>query len=227
MRRIVNYLVVFLLIPLLVLVGFFLYDDKQYNLISILIALLSCAPFILSFEKRTPQARELVLVATLTAIAVVSRMAFFLTPGFKPVVAFVIIVAFVFGKEMGFMVGALSALLSNVYFGQGPHTPFQMFSWGFIGFVAGVIGRYKFFNNLYMIIVYGALSGLLFSLIMDIHTMLFIYNSFSFSRYLAIAITSSPFTVAYVTSNIIFLLFLQRPISKKLFRIKEKYGLYK
>lgn len=68
-------------------------------------------PFFMVFEKRKPQARELIIIATLSAIAVAGRAAFFMLPNFKPVCAIVIIAGVCFGAESGFLVGAVSGFV--------------------------------------------------------------------------------------------------------------------
>ena len=107
-----------------------------------LIFLAACAiPFFLVFEKKKPRARELVPIAVMAALGVVGRTLFSLIPlpNFKPVSAIVIITAVAFGPETGFLTGAVTGFLSNFIFGQGPWTPWQMFCWGMIGFVAGLL----------------------------------------------------------------------------------------
>ena len=52
-----------------------------------------------------------------------------------------IIAGVAFGGEAGFLVGAIVGLVSNMFLGQGPWTPWQMFSFGIIGFLAGVLFR--------------------------------------------------------------------------------------
>lgn len=105
-----------------------------------LVFLFACSvPFFLKFERRKPRAREMVPLAVMAALGVVGRTVFQLIPlpNFKPVSAIVIITAIAFGPEAGFMTGAHTAFVSNFIFGQGPWTPWQMFCWGMIGFVAG------------------------------------------------------------------------------------------
>ena len=60
-------------------------------------------------------------------------------PQFKPVMALTIIAGVAFGGETGFLVGAVTMLVSNILFSQLPCTPFQMFAMGIIGFIAGVL----------------------------------------------------------------------------------------
>jgi energy-coupling factor transport system substrate-specific component len=110
-----------------------------YYFASLVIITLSMLPFFIAFEGRKPQARELVVIAVLVALTVTARAAFFMTPQFKPVVALVVISGAALGAHSGFMVGALSGFVSNFIFGQGPWTPWQMFAFGMIGFVSGLI----------------------------------------------------------------------------------------
>lgn len=98
----------------------------------------------LVFEGRHPKARELVIISVLCAIAVAGRLAFTMLPQFKPVVAIVIISGVAFGGESGFLVGAVSMLVSNLMFGQGPWTPWQMFAAGIIGFIGGILFKKVF-----------------------------------------------------------------------------------
>jgi hypothetical protein len=110
-------------------------------LLGLFFLLVSAIPFLLVFDKRRPQARELVPIAVMAAIAVVGRTVFEIIPlpSFKPCSAIIIITAVAFGPEAGFLTGALTAFVSNFIFGQGPWTPWQMFTWGLVGFLAGIL----------------------------------------------------------------------------------------
>ena len=96
-------------------------------------------PFYIRFERKAFVSREIVLVAVLAAIAAVSRVPFSLLPSVQPTSFVIIVSAIVFGSETGFMIGATAAIVSNIFLGQGPWTPWQMFSWGMIGFIAGLL----------------------------------------------------------------------------------------
>lgn len=223
--KLVKSLILLIVIPGIILLNVFLYQNKQYDIISIIIAVLACLPFFLNFEKKKPEPKELVLIAAFTTITVLSRLIFLPIPGFKPVTALLIIIGIVFGKDIGFMVGALTAILSNIYFGQGPWTPFQMFSWGIIGYLAGLL-KNVLKSNTFLILLFGIFSGVLYSLIMDFHTVLIYDNAFRLKRYLAIVSVSLPVTVEYIISNIIFLLIFGKPLITILDRIRIKYHLY-
>ena len=132
---------ILLLIPVTLFVGVYYLNNQRYGLVSVLVLLECMAPFFLVFEGRRPQARELVVIAVLCAISVAGRAAFFMLPQFKPVMAMTIISGVALGGESGFLVGALSMLVSNMLFSQGVWTPWQMFCMGIIGFLAGVLFR--------------------------------------------------------------------------------------
>ncbi|MEG2639139.1 MAG: hypothetical protein RR992_06475, partial [Clostridiales bacterium] len=110
-------------IPATIAFGMLFLEDRRYYVISLLIIFETMIPFFMVFENRKPQARELILIAVIAAIAVAGRAAFFMVPQFKPVVAIVIIAGVCLGAETGFLVGALTALVSNFFVGQGPFTP--------------------------------------------------------------------------------------------------------
>ena len=105
-------------------------------ILGLLFLAISAVPFLLVFERRRPQARELVPIAVMSALAVVGRTVFSIVPlpNFKPCSAIIMITAIVFGPETGFLTGALTAFVSNFIFGQGPWTPWQMFTWGLLRF---------------------------------------------------------------------------------------------
>ena len=107
-------------------------------LLGLLFLVASSIPFILVFDKKKPQAREMVPIAVMAAIAVVGRTVFSIIPlpNFKPCSAVIIITAIAFGPEAGFLTGALTGFVSNFIFGQGPWTPWQMFTWGLVGCIS-------------------------------------------------------------------------------------------
>ncbi len=222
----INYVILLLLIPISIWIGITMFDDRKYVFISFVIVLLTIIPFLLTFEKKDASIRYLVVIAVMTALSVVGRFLFAAIPGFKPVTAIVILTAAYFGAEAGFLVGALTALISNVYFGHGPWTPFQMFAWGMIGFITGLpYIRNMLINNKIILVLFGLFAGVFFSLLMDVWTVLSIDGLFNVKRYITVVGLSVPFMVTYAVSNVIFLLVTVKPIGDKLERIKTKYGI--
>ena len=224
MKKIFPYLIYAVAFPLLAIGGAFIFKDKFYSWITLTAVLLACLPFFIRFEKKETDAKTLILIAVMIALSVVGRFIFSPLPGFKPVTAMTVLTAMYFGSDAGFMTGALTAVISNFYFGQGPWTPFQMFSWGIIGLLAGIFAE-KLKKSKVFLSVFGALAGILYSLLMDIWTVLWADGYFNFARYLAALVSSLQFTVIYAVSNVIFLLLLSKPTGKILQRVKTKYGI--
>lgn len=224
-KKVIKYLCVFLVAPLIVLCGVFFLGDRKYAFVSPALSVVACIPFFVSFEKGKNDARRIVIIAVMTALSVAGRFVFAPIPFFKPVTAIVIITAIYLGAEAGFITGAFSAVVSNFYFGQGPWTPFQMFAWGLIGFLAGLLAK-RLLESKVLLIIFGALSGVVFSFIMDVWTTLWADGTFNIARFIASITTAAPFTVVYMVSNVIFLLLLTKPIGRKLQRLKTKYGIF-
>ncbi len=214
----------YILILLTILLGAVIFREKHYAFLSLCVLVLACVPFFASFERKNTDVKKLVLMAVMTALAVVGRIAFAALPGFKPVGAIIIITALYFGGEAGFITGAASALISNFYFGQGPWTPFQMCAFGLIGLFAGILSKPLRENSLFLFI-YGTVCGIAYSLFLDLWTVIYTYGGISWGYYSALIITSLSFTIEYAVSNVVFLLILTRPIGKILFRVKTKYGI--
>ena len=223
-KRLISYFLIGLLIPLSVILGITVFQDRQYTFISLFIAIVSCVAAILSFESKKHTGAKIVLIAVMVALSVASRFLFAPVPFFKPVTAIVIVAAIYLGQEAGFMVGAFSALLSNFYFGQGPWTPFQMVIWGLIGFLAGFFCEFLKKKKL-LLSLYGVLAGICYSFLMDTWSVMWLDGTFSASRSIASIVIAFPVTLVYIISNVVFLLVLAQPLGKKLERIRVKYGL--
>ena len=215
-------------IPLTIALGYFYFGDRRYYLISLLIMAETMLPFFLVFEHRKPQARELILIAVLCAMGVAGRAAFFMLPNFKPVTALVIVSAVALGGETGFLVGALTMLLSNMYFQQGPWTPYQMFAMGIIGLLAGVLFRKGLLRRERLSLsIFGFLATLLvYGGIMNPAAMLMYQPAPSWSLLLAYYIQGLPVDLVHAVSTFLFLWLLSEPMLEKLDRIKTKYGFY-
>ncbi len=218
-------LILLLLIPVVVAAGALVFQAKYYAYCSLCIAVLSCVPLFYAYERKESSSKELTVLAVMTALSAAGRLIFAWLPGFKPTTAICVIIGIWLGKEAGFVVGALSAVVSNFYFGQGPWTPFQMFAWGFLGFFAGLLA-FPLKKSRIALCSFGALAGVMFSLTMDIWTTLWADGTFRLSRYLASVLSALPVTAEYAVSNVVFLLLLAKPIGEKLERIKKKYGLF-
>jgi len=132
-------LLILIAMPLTLLAGSFILDQANYMLISLLVIIYTMIPFFMIFEKRRPKAREIVLIAMMTAITVAVHTFFNMTISIIEIgTAMVIIAGIAMGPEAGFLVGALARFVCNFFLSQGPWTPWQMFCWGLLGFMAGL-----------------------------------------------------------------------------------------
>lgn len=220
-------LMVFLAVPLTIYIGLELFGNRKYYFISLLILLETLLPFAVLFEKRKPKARFLVTISVLCALAVAGRVAFYMLPQFKPMVALIILAGVAFGGETGFFVGAMTGFVSNFFFGQGPWTPFQMFALGIIGFLAGVL-FYKgalrktktalcIFGGLATFMIYGG--------ILNPASVLMAQGNVTLPMILSSYLFGLPFDLIHATSTVFFLWVISEPMLEKLGRIKTKYGL--
>lgn len=226
-RTLLAAVLILFFIPGTILFGVFFLNDRKYYFISLLIIIYTILPFVMVFENRKPQARELIVIAVLAAIAVAGRAAFFMLPQFKPVVAVVIIAGVCFGAESGFLVGAITGFVSNFFFGQGPWTPWQMFCFGIIGFLAGIIYKKGILNKTKLsLCIFGGLSTfLIYGGIINIGSLLMFTSQFSWKALLATYISGFWFDIVHAIATVFFLYIISQPMIEKLERIKIKYGL--
>ncbi|MNC38679.1 hypothetical protein D3C75_872980 [compost metagenome] len=165
------------------------------------------------------------LLAVLSAVAAVSRIPFAALPSVKPVSAIVILSAYVFGAEAGFIIGAVAALVSNIYFGQGPWTPWQMFAWGMVGLTAGWLRNTWWMKKKAGMLAFGFVWGFLFGWIMNIWYLISLPDAFSWGLVAAAYASSFYLDLAHALSNVFFLAVLAGGWTKVLKRFRKKYGL--
>lgn len=218
-REVLRFVLPCAAMPLLALAGALALPEKRHLLVSLGMACMALLLFLTGFERKKTGGRRMVIVSVMTALCIVGRF----IPLFKPITALTVLTALYLGGEAGFLVGALSALLSNFYFGQGPWTAFQMLAWGFIGLMAGWLAK-PLKRHRWLLLIYGVLAGVVFSLIMDVWNVLWYGGGFDWSLYAAAVVTALPHTALYAVSNFLFLYFLARPFGEKLERVKVKYG---
>ncbi len=226
-RTMVSALLALLTIPLTIYFGVHYFDGRKYYLISMLIILQTLALFFLSYEGRKPKAREVVIISVICSVAVAARTAFFMLPQFKPVVAIIIIAGVCFGGETGFLVGAVTGFVSNFFFGQGPWTPWQMFAFGIIGFIAGIIFSKDYHTKAKLsLTVYGFFAALIiYGGIMNPASVIMSQTSLNARMIVASFAAGLPFDLIHATSTLLFLWVVAEPMIDKLERIKIKYGI--
>lgn len=228
-RTLVAAIMILLAIPITIFIGVTYLQDQKYLFISLLVMFECMLPFFLVFESRKPQARELVIISALCAIAVAGRTAFFMLPQFKPIIAIVIISGVAFGGESGFLVGAMTMLISNILMQQGPWTPWQMFAAGIIGFIAGILFKKGLLSrNRIALCVFGFISTVvIYGLIMNFSSVVMARATINLATIFSFVVTGFPMDIVHGLATFVFIYFCAEPMLEKLDRIKTKYGLIK
>jgi energy-coupling factor transport system substrate-specific component len=178
------------------------------------------------FERAKPTARLVAMVATMAGLAALGRIAFAPIPNVKPTTDIVVLAGFVLGGAPGFAIGATGALASNVVFGQGPWTPWQMAAWGLCGLLGAALGaatgrRVGRVGRVPLALFCGAM-GLFFGAIMDLSTFTTFSGERSLDQYLAISGTSLPFNVAHAVGNVVFCLAFGPALVRALERFRAR-----
>ncbi|MCQ2512922.1 MAG: ECF transporter S component [Lachnospiraceae bacterium] len=224
---IISILVIAIAIPGTVALSY-LFGDRKLYIASVIIMILAMVPFFVSFEGNKPDARLLATLAVMTAIAVVSRVAFIWAPSFKPMAGVIIMTAIAFGPQSGFMCGALSMIVSNIMFGQGPWTPWQMFCYGMIGFVAGLLANGKILSDRHVIrtsVISFFIVVILSSLILDTSSVLMMTTTVTFGSAMTIYLAGLIPNILNATASALTVFLLLKPLTAILNRLKKKYGM--
>ena len=218
---------ILLLIPLTLWFGLTQLGERRYLILSLLILVEGLLPFLLLFEGRRPKARELVLLAALCAIGVAGRALFFMLPQCKPVLALTVVAGVALGGEAGFLVGAMTMLTSNVLFGQGPWTPWQMFAMGLVGFLAGTFARLGWLRRGRLSLsLFGAVGALVvYGGIMDPAAALLWAHELDARLLLSYYVTGFPMDCVHAAASFLFLWIGSGPFLEKLDRVVRRYGL--
>ena len=208
-----------------VLVACAVLDIERAALLSMLVALAAIVVFFAGYEASRPALRQIMPTVVLAALAAAGRMLFAAIPDFKPVSAICIIAGAVFGRRSGFMVGALAALVSNFFFGQGPWTPWQMYAWGLVGYGAGVLAEHDLLDKLPVLYGYGFSSALLYGLLLNGYYVIGYVHPITWPAIVAAYAAGLPFDIVHSVATVVFLAALYAPWRRKLLRIKRKFAL--
>jgi len=224
-NNILKLLIFFLVAPATLLLGSKL-PGRWYYLTGTLIVAELLIPFFLTFEGRKPQARELVLIAVLCALAVAARVAIPI-PNFKAIYGIVMIAGIALGPESGFLVGAVAALSSNFFLSQGPYTPWQMMAYGVGGMLAGFLFQKGRLPRKPLIMGIVGFLGVLLLVgpLLDTCTLFLTPVKLSAKTILAIYGAGFAVNVSQGISTFAVMFLLGKPLLDKLERIQVKYGM--
>lgn len=218
--------VFFLLIPLTLFLGTKL-PGQSYYLTGTLIVIELMIPFFMAFEGRKAQARELVLLAVMCALAIVGRLAIPI-PNFKAIFAIIMITGIAFGPESGFIVGAIAALASNFFYGQGAYTPWQMMAYGAGGMLAGFFfAKGRLPQKPIPMAIFGFFAVILWvGPLLDCSTFFTTIGSYNnFHAIMGVFIAGFTVNLSQAICTVLVMLLFGRPLLDKLDRVKLKYGM--
>ncbi len=219
-------LIVFLaLIPLTLFLGDKL-TGKGYYITGVLIIAELSVPFFMMFEKRKPQARELVVLAVMIALAVIGRVAIPI-PHFKAAFAIIMLTGIAFGPEAGFIVGAITAFASNFFYGQGAYMPWQMMAYGAGGMLAGfVFIKNKIPKKPWIMAIVGFFAVVLWiGPLLDSAHVFIMMPEISLTTVSASLASGFPVNVSQGICTALMMFVFGRPLLEKLERVKVKYGM--
>lgn len=221
-----KYLTIISLVMLVMLVAsIVLFQYKAYLLLSFLMIGCMMLPFFIRFEIREIAVREIVMLAMLAAIAAIGRVPFASLPSVQPTSFIIIMTGIVFGAESGFIVGAVAAIVSNIFLGQGPWTPWQMYAWGMMGMSAGLFRNVWWMKKLWGKAIFGFIWGYLFGWFMNLWIIIGNLENFTWEFFIGIYVASLYFDLAHALSNVVFLIIFGASWIKILERFQKKYGL--
>ncbi|OUO32513.1 ECF transporter S component [Olsenella sp. An293] len=193
--------------------------------ITLVMVALALALMLAGYEASRPALRQLMPTAVLAALAAAGRALFAPLPDVKPVSAIAIVAGAALGRRSGFVVGALAALLSNFFFGQGPWTPWQMYAWGLVGYVGGVLGERGLLSRSPALYGWGLLSGLVYGLILNGYHVLGYVQPLTWPAVLAACAASLPLDVTHGVATAAFLAAIWLPWGRAIRRVVAKYDL--
>jgi energy-coupling factor transport system substrate-specific component len=175
------------------------------------------------YERSRPPAQVVALVAALAALAIAGRVAFAAFPNMKPTTDIVIFSGYALGGAPGFAVGALTALVSNFFFGQGPWTPWQMAGWGLCGVLGAALALWTRDAGRYALAATCGFAGILYGALLNFSTMATFGGDLSWRYFLALEVRAIPFEIAHVVANVVLALIAGPAMVRTLVRFRERF----
>ena len=175
------------------------------------------------YERSRPPSQVVALVAALAALAIAGRIAFAAFPNVKPTTDIVIFAGYALGGAPGFAVGALAALVSNFWFGQGPWTPWQMAGWGLCGVLGAVLALGTRNAGRLTLAATCGFAGILYGALLNFSLMATYGGDLSWRHFLVLEGRAVPFEVAHVLGNVALALVAGPAMVRMLVRFRERF----
>ncbi len=175
------------------------------------------------YERSRPPAQVVALVAALAALAIAGRIAFAAFPNVKPTTDIVIFAGYALGGAPGFAVGALAALVSNFWFGQGPWTPWQMAGWGLCGVLGAALALGVRNAGRFALAATCGFAGILYGALLNFSLMATYGGDLSLRHFLLLEGRAIPFEIAHVVGNVVLALVAGPAMVRMLTRFRERF----
>jgi energy-coupling factor transport system substrate-specific component len=175
------------------------------------------------YERSRPPSQVVALVAALAALAIAGRIAFAAFPNVKPTTDIVIFAGYALGPAAGFAVGALAALVSNFWFGQGPWTPWQMAAWGLCGILGAALALGPRHVGRLTLAAFCGLAAVGYGAILNFSLMATYGGELSWQRFWILEGRAVPFEVAHAVGNVVFALAAGPAMIRMLIRFRERF----
>ena len=198
---------------------------EQSALASLAVLLFALVAMARGLDRERPLLRQLMPTVVLGAVAAAGRILFAAIPDVKPVSAICIVAGATLGPSCGFGVGALAALVSNVFFGQGPWTPWQMYGWGLIGYLSGLFARSGLLERAWVRNLWAFVSALLYGFILNGWYVLGFVRPLTWPGAIAGFAAGLPLDVIHGIATVVFLMLIWGPWRRSIARVVAKYGL--
>ena len=196
---------------------------SNWGLTATILVILAILAFFFEFEATAISSKEIALIAMLGTISAVSRVPFAVIPNVQPCTYIIICSGYVFGPVAGFMVGAITALVSNFFLSQGPWTLYQMFAWGLAGVSAAYLRRFELGKT--SLIIFGTIWGYLYGWIMNTWFWASFVFPLTFRTFLTYQLTSIWFDTFHALGNAVFLGFFGMKTIIILQRFKRRFSI--
>ena len=223
-------------VPLLIAVpiamgAMVVFDVDQAALLMLAVVTCVLLLFFMGFDAERPALRQIMPTVVLAALTAAGRILFAAVPDFKPVSAIAIIAGATLGRRSGFMVGALAAFTSNFFFGQGMWTPWQMYAWGLVGYLGGVLADAGAFARRdgsprhAVLIAAGFCLSLVYALVINSYDVIGFVRPITVAGAVARFAAALPFDLMHAFATMLFLGLLYAPWTRRIDRVVRKYDL--
>jgi energy-coupling factor transport system substrate-specific component len=221
MKKIAIYSTVIIIIGLMIL-SFFKNNSERLSLLITLAVFFIIVLSYFYFEKSSMGVKEIALIATLSTFAAVARAAFAALPNIKPTTFIVAVSGLIFGPYEGFLIGSTAGFVSNIFLGQGPWTPWQMFSWGIVGAISGFIGKSKKDISTEVFSVICFFYGIMFNWIMNLWHVLGFVKPINLQTIALAYLSGITFDIMHAAASFMFCIVFYSAFIKVLKRFKRR-----